>query len=153
MRRRRFTTIPFFLLISILITTVGAAGTEPATGIDENGDGKTDQWIEPIEEDKTRIRKDRNFDGTVDYELIIDEYARKESETLDYNYDGEMDDFYFYRNGVLIRQEIDTNYDGKIDLWVHLKEGVYIRKVERDRDFDGEVDYVKDYEDEDNGDE
>ena len=64
---------------------------------------------------------------------------------MDFNHDGMMDDFYFYANDVLIREELDTNYDGAIDLWVFLHRGVYVERYERDTDFDGIPDIVKDY--------
>lgn len=62
-----------------------------------------------------------------------------------FNHDGEMDDFYYYRAGVLTLRVVDTNYDNQPDLWVHLDEGVYIWKIERDTNFDGNIDYVKEY--------
>ena len=56
-----------------------------------------------------------------------------------------MDDFYFYENGVLVRHEIDSNFDSLPDIWVYLDEGVYIKRIERDKDFDGTPDFVKQY--------
>jgi hypothetical protein len=56
-----------------------------------------------------------------------------------------MDDFYYYERGQLIRQEVDTNFDGRIDVWVYLHEGLYIKSYERDSDYDGEIDLVKEY--------
>ena len=56
-----------------------------------------------------------------------------------------MDDFYYYKNGVLERQEIDTNFDKNIDVWVYLEEGIYIIKIERDKNHDGVIDYTKKY--------
>jgi len=83
---------------------------------------------------------DRNDDGVIDYAVRLDDRNEKVREAMDFNYDGSMDDFYFYRNGVLERQEVDTNYDGRIDVWIHLRRGVYIEKWERDRDYDGVID-------------
>ena len=112
---------------------------------DENGDGKADQWIEDLGDERFKVTMDRDFNGAVDYALVYRNDGNKEYEELDYNYDGEMDDFYFYRSGVLNHRHVDTNDDGKADLWVFLDEGVYIWKVERDMDFNGVVDYVKEY--------
>jgi hypothetical protein len=112
---------------------------------DENGDGKIDQWIEDLGNERFKVSKDRDFDGRVDYALIYTVEGYKEYEEQDYNYDGEMDDFYFYSAGVLERRTLDTNYDGEADLWVFLDEGVYIWKIEQDTDFDGEIDYMKQY--------
>ena len=112
---------------------------------DENGDGNADQWLEDLGDERFKVGMDRDFDGNVDYSLVYRSDGSKEYEELDFNYDGEMDDFYFYKSGVLESRTVDTNYDGQIDLWVFLAEGVYIWKVERDADFNGEIDYVKEY--------
>ena len=133
--------ILFLLFLGLVMTTALLATTEE---LDENKDGVVDQWVETGGGDTT-MRKDRDFDGTADYELVYDERARKVYESIDFNYDGEMDDFYYYENGVLTRREIDTDFDGRIDLWVTLSEGVYVARVERDLDGDGKADYVKDY--------
>ena len=112
---------------------------------DTNGDGAPDEWLETLDEKRYRLVKDRNFDGDADYAMVYDENGTKEYEELDYNFDGLMDDFYYYASGVLQRREIDTNYDENVDIWVHLDEGMYIKKILRDFDFDGEVDMIKDY--------
>ena len=88
---------------------------------------------------------DRNEDGVTDYAVRLTDDLIKDREAVDYNFDGKMDDFYFYSNEVLQRQEIDTNYDGSIDLWVFITEGVYIERFEQDTDFDGLPDVVKNY--------
>lgn len=88
---------------------------------------------------------DRNEDGFIDYAV---QYGKKDqilAEALDFNSDGRMDDFYFYSDGTLIRREVDSNYDGRIDLWVYLREGVYIAAYERDSNYDGILDTVKQY--------
>ena len=112
---------------------------------DESGDGKPDQWIEDLGDGKLKITRDRNSDGRVDYTLIIDANGYKVYEEQDFNHDGEMDDFYYYRAGVLTHRAVDTNFDFQVDLWVYLDEGVYIWKIERDTNFDGKIDYVKEY--------
>ena len=113
--------------------------------IDENQDGKPDQWTEELADDQFRVTKDRDFDGVADYLLLYNGDGYKEYEELDFNFDGIMDDFYFYAAGVLDYRTVDTNYDGQIDLWVYLSEGVYVARIERDTDHDGEVDFVKRY--------
>lgn len=88
---------------------------------------------------------DRNGDGMLDYAVRLTDDLLKDREAVDFNHDGMMDDFYFYANEVLQRQEIDTNFDGAIDLWVFLTEGVYVERYERDTDYDGYPDVVRDY--------
>jgi hypothetical protein len=88
---------------------------------------------------------DRNEDGTTDYAVRVNDRGYKLTEAVDFNYDGAMDDFYFYSNDVLQRQEIDSNYDGEIDIWIYLRRGVYIRMWERDNDFDGIIDERQEY--------
>ena len=112
---------------------------------DINGDGKVDQWIEDLGDDRFRVTKDRDFDGRVDYALVYTSDGNKVFEEQDFNYDGEMDDFYYYVAGVLDYRTVDTNFDGAVDLFVYLDRGVYIWKIERDTDFDGTVDYEKKY--------
>ncbi len=56
-----------------------------------------------------------------------------------------MDDFYFYRNEVLYREELDTNYDGNIDLWIYMFDGVRIERYERDTNYDGTIDVVREF--------
>ena len=91
------------------------------------------------------IELDKNKDGKIDGTMLLDDKGAKLFEELDFNYDGEMDDFCFYSGGVLIREEIDTNFDGFIDMWVYLLKGVYVERYERDTNFDGIIDKVKKY--------
>ena len=114
-------------------------------GFDENGDGKVDKWIETDAEGNLSIKMDTDADGIVDYFVKYSEDREKILEEMDYNHDGSMDDFYYYSHGVLERREIDSNADGKIDIWVFLDQGVYVSRYLWDKDFDGEVDLVKDF--------
>jgi hypothetical protein len=93
----------------------------------------------------TRVDMDRNDDGNTDYTIFFDQKGKKEHEEFDFNYDGKMDDYFYYVDGVPDREEIDSNFDGKIDLWVYLVNGIYIKKYQRDTDGDGVPDIVKDY--------
>lgn len=93
------------------------------------------------------LTSDRDDDGRVDYAVQIDERGYKTREAMDFNFDGLMDDFYFYDNDVLQRQEIDSNYDRIVDIWIFMWRGVYVRRWERDTDFDGTVDLIRDYDD------
>ena len=86
---------------------------------------------------------DSNHDGNVDYIVKSDDTGAKVIEALDYNHDGEMDDLYFYADGIIIRREVDSNFDMNIDLWVYIKNGSLIEKYEQDLNFDGIIDKVK----------
>jgi hypothetical protein len=127
------------LLLTAFCLTLGASSK------DEKGEGQPDEETTAAGKDITSISSDRDNDGAVDYLLQLDEEGNKVYEELDFNYDGTMDDFYFYSDGILARREIDTNYDGEVDVWVYLHEGVYIERYERDLDFDGTIDQVKDF--------
>jgi len=89
---------------------------------------------------------DTNKDGRVDLVVRLDAQGKRVSESVDFNHDGKMDDFYTYRNGVLVSREVDTNFDGKVDLRVWLKGGIYVTRYERDLNFDGKPDIVKVFE-------
>ena len=128
------------LLIPVLFLTAASNDAD-----DTNGDGRPDQWISVDEEGITIVENDRNYDGSIDYTLELDESGQKKREEMDFNYDGSMDDFSYYKNGVLVRREIDSNYDTAIDIWVYIHEGVYIKKYKRDIDFDGKVDVMRNF--------
>jgi hypothetical protein len=131
-------------LCALLGPCVPLPAYSPAYALDSNRDGKPDQWYEVTDGQVRGLSQDRNYDGRVDYLVEYDREGRKVREEMDFNFDGRMDDFYYFENGALIRQEIDSNFDQRIDVWVFL-EGPYIHRYEMDRDFDGRVDVVKDY--------
>jgi len=89
------------------------------------------------------IELDRNGDGKVDYRVVYDAKGKVLREEMDYNYDGVMDTFYYYADGVLSRVEIDSKNNGKIDIWVYLLEGKYIQRYERDTTGSGKPDVVR----------
>ena len=88
---------------------------------------------------------DSNNDGNFDYLIRTNFDGEKVLELMDFNHDGEMDDFYFYSDGIIVRREIDSNFDLNIDIWVYIKDGTMIEKYEQDIDFNGDIDKVKMY--------
>ncbi len=132
------------VFIVILCLGAGILYASPGNAVDSNSDGKADQWYEVSAGHIEKVSMDRNFDTVIDYNVEYDLGHRKLYEELDFNYDGQMDDFYYFEEGKLIRQEIDSNFDGTVDIWVYL-DGMYIVKYEVDSDFDGAIDLVKDY--------
>ena len=134
-----------FLIILIFIVSSSIFAWDREE--DTNSDGESDRWIKIDAGKVSSIGLDRDYDGRIDYIVKYNEDAEKTEEQLDYNYDGKMDDYYYYAAGKMKRREIDTNYDEKIDIWVYL-EGIYIQKYEKDTDFDGEVDVVEEYSEE-----
>jgi len=127
-------------LVSIVLClpALAADTTEPA-GSDQPS------RFDPAAYSEGWLTSDRDDDGTVDYAVQVDDDGNKLREAMDYNFDGRMDDFYFYANDVLQRQELDSNFDEVIDIWIYMWRGVYVRKWERDTDYDGVVDIVRDY--------
>jgi len=135
--------VRIFLTTLMIVVCAAAFAVDP-----EHPDTRPlspNQFFDPEQYDDSWLTSDRNGDGTIDYAVLVDDRGYKIQEAMDYNYDGWMDDFYFYTNNVLQREELDSNFDGVIDIWVYLHRGVYIRMWERDRDFDGVIDSRKDY--------
>ncbi|MBI9109050.1 MAG: hypothetical protein JEZ04_20065 [Spirochaetales bacterium] len=130
--------------IVVLLTVIFIPLSAQDGGDDTNGDGRPDRWIRSTGGVIEEIGIDRDYDGTVDYLTKYDQEFRKIEEQLDFNYDGQMDDFYYYKAEKMYRREIDTNFDGKVDIWVYL-DGIYIQKYEKDTDFDGKIDLTEDY--------
>ncbi|MBN1649592.1 MAG: hypothetical protein JW874_16255 [Spirochaetales bacterium] len=130
--------IIFLSLICVLFTA-----QVMATSL--NGNENIDSWNSEVAGQIRELTSDENGDGIADYILYYTSKGQKIAEKMDFNKDGIMDDFYFYINGVLKFRQIDSNFDKKVDIWVYINRGVYIGKYERDTDFDGTVDFVRDY--------
>lgn len=95
------------------------------------------------EEDSILEEYDSNKDGNIDYSIKFNLDGDKIMESIDFNHDGQMDDLYFYSNGIIVRREVDSNFDSKIDIWVYIKDGSLIEKYEQDLDFNGDIDKTK----------
>ena len=132
------------LLITVLFFGAAFSVFAQENGDDTNSDGKPDRWVKSSGGRVVEISIDRDYNGEIDYIVSYDEFSNKTEERLDYNFDGRIDDYYFYSAGKMMRREIDTNYDDRIDIWVYL-DGIYIQKYEKDTDFDGKIDIVEDY--------
>jgi hypothetical protein len=102
------------------------------------GPGRSDLGVPSYE-------ADRDKDGNVDHRIFNDNKGRRVYEEMDYNYDGMMDDFYYYKEGQLDREEIDSDFNGKVDSWIYLYQGKYIKRIEQDKDGDGKPDAITDY--------
>jgi hypothetical protein len=112
----------------------------------DEGEEKKNGLTFPVEEyGQSWMKSDRDEDGNTDYAVQLDRKGNLKKEVMDFNYDGYMDDFYFFEEGKLVREEIDSNFDNKIDIWVYVTDNVYIERYERDTDFDGEIDEVTDF--------
>jgi hypothetical protein len=99
----------------------------------------------PVGPPGSTVELDRNDDGVADYRATYDQKGRVVLEEMDYNFDGKMDTFYYYREGVLQRVEIDSKFNGKVDIWVYLLDGKYVRRYERDTTGNGKADFVRDF--------
>ncbi len=130
------------LFVCVAVSVGVVAGAQPAETT--NDEEHVYLW-DAHEYDEPWFLEDRNGDGVFDFAVLLDEDGNRYKEALDYNYDGYMDDFYFYSRDVLVRQAIDSNYDRNLDLWIYIHRGVYIERYERDTNFDGEIDLVRDY--------
>ena len=133
--------ISVFILLFMIISAYTFAYDQSE---DTNSDGEPDRWVKINAGKVSEIALDRDFNSEIDYIVKYDDESRKIEEQMDYNFDGMMDDFYYYAAEKMVRREIDSNYDEKVDIWVYL-DGIYIQKYEKDTDFDGTVDVVEDY--------
>jgi hypothetical protein len=142
-RRARSALLPAMLAILLVAAVAPSVHADPFPDrrelsawqrfpVDEYGD----DWL----------TLDRNKDGRVDYAVQVSSGGQKVREAMDFDYNGYMDNFYFYNDGALTRHEIDSNSDQQIDIWVHMFEAVYIRMWERDTNHDGYIDQRVDYE-------
>jgi len=128
------------LVVGILVLLAGLGWAQTSGEFPASRSPSAWQHFDAADYGEGWLKLDRNDDGVVDYVIMVNDRGQKLREAVDFNYDGYMDDFYFYSNDVLQRQEIDTNFDLRIDAWVYLRRGVYIEMWERDRDFDGIID-------------
>jgi hypothetical protein len=90
------------------------------------------------------VVEERSGNGEVEYRVFFGQRGKVEHEELDFNHDGRMDTFYYYKSGLLQRVEIDTKGSGKIDIWVYLTEdGEAVQRYERDTTRSGKPDVVR----------
>lgn len=129
--------------LSAVVLVLAAAGLVAQT--EETQADDPDFMYNVRDYDDPWFLEDRDGDGLFDFAVILDEDGFRDREALDYNRDGWMDDFYFYERDVMVRQIVDTNYDQRPDLWIYIYHGVYVERYERDTDYDGLVDLVRDY--------
>ena len=142
MQNKKILIIAGFMLLFTVI------GMPLMSAQEKNRDLRIEALMEEfrdLEDALPAMELDSNDDGQVDYLIKTNESDEKMMEILDYNHDGEMDDFYIYEKGVLRQRAIDSNFDTKIDIWVYLKEGVYISRYEEDSDYDGTMDVDRSY--------
>jgi hypothetical protein len=90
------------------------------------------------------VVEERSGGGDVDYRVFYGSRGTVEHEELDFNHDGRMDTFYYYRSGRLQRVEIDSKGTGRIDIWVYLMDdGESVQRYERDTTGSGKPDVVR----------
>jgi len=106
---------------------------------DRNSDGKPDIWIYYNEKgEHIKSEADRNFDGKVDYTRYLAK-VKIDREEGDIDFDGAIDTWVYYSDGMKVRGERDTNRDGKPDIFIYY-EADKIAGLEKDIDFDGKID-------------
>ncbi len=128
------------ILLVLLFVSVQALYAADETEFPDRRPLASWQSFDPDDYGDEWLTLDRNADGSIDYAVTVDDRGYKLREAMDFDHDGFMDNFYFYSNNVLQRQEIDTNADQQIDVWIYLRRGVYITMWERDRTHDGVID-------------
>ena len=128
----------YYLLLIMLVIAANLFAAEHIIDISE-----IISLAEQNSEDTIVEEFDSNTDGNIDHLVRMNIDGHKVMESIDFNFDGKMDDLYFYSKGIIVRREIDSNFDMKIDVWVYIKEGSFIERYEQDLDFDGIIDKVK----------
>lgn len=109
---------------------------------DQNGDEKTDEWlVTTIFMKKIEFRRDKNYDGIVDY-LEIYENDRVKTVKVDFDYNGTFDTIGHFDiiTGHQTLLEKDTNNDGKFDIRATYDEKGLPLYKEIDKDYDGTYD-------------
>jgi hypothetical protein len=115
------------------------------SALDAKADGQSPQPPAKPATETVMTETDGNGDGRIDYVVYFLRNGHKEHEEFDFNKDSVMDDFIYYTEGIMVREEIDSDFDGKIDIRIFIAEGKYIRRYERDMNGDGVADIVKDF--------
>jgi len=133
----------FFLFFFTILMQI------PAKTWDNNHNGIIEKKVFVNEDGQLEILIDKAEDGSWDYRTLYDDNGSVFAEELDYNNDGQMDDFRIYQNGVITMHLIDSNYDGQVDIWIDIDRGKYINSVRKDTNFDGTADYEEVFNEED----
>ncbi|MFL5320628.1 MAG: hypothetical protein ACJ790_13285 [Myxococcaceae bacterium] len=125
------------------------SGNEKVTEYDLNRDGKPDVFVytapaktEDGKDYDKLVRKDLdiNWDGRVDISRTYGDNEQVETEKIDLDFDGKVDQVNYYEKGIIVRKERDVGYTGKPNTWIFYEKGKIVRK-ERDANGDGKVDY------------
>ena len=112
---------------------------------DKNGDGKPDLWGYYSEQgDLERVELDDNFDGKIDNWQTY-QAGKILTMVRDTNFDGKKDTWDYFEQGIRTRQEQDQDGDGKVDLWVQLGKDEKVAATSRDTNKDGKPDLWIEY--------
>lgn len=144
---KKFIFLSLIIILTLFFQSNIILGQTTYKEYDTNGDGKVDRWIWLYNGFEQKVLMDLNYDGIPDaeYRYAITEYGSiPQFQQFDTNFDGKFDDFYYFENGKLVRQEIDSNYDGRVDIIIYIQDN-YIYKIEQDKDFDGKFETVTNY--------
>jgi len=88
---------------------------------------------------------DLNQDGRADLVAIFDaDGSTLRCRQADFNFDGRLDAYFHYEQGVLVREQFDLDYDGSIEIGRHYEKGELVLD-EQDLDRDGIVDAWRRY--------
>ncbi len=112
--------------------------------MDKNGDGNSDEWlITGFTLKKKEFKKDKNYDGRIDYREIYKDDRLKMVE-VDFDYNGTFETVAQYdtETGFQILLEKDTNNDGKFDVRATYDDKGRPLSKEIDKDFDGSFDII-----------
>jgi hypothetical protein len=114
------------ILLCLLYQWTSNLGTR-SYPYDTNGDGRADEnWIF---RDGYLVQEtlDRNFDGQLDAWYKFDRNSRRLDSTADDNFDGIVDTWWHYTNGVLVSSSEDTDFNGTPDVTYSFKYDILTR--------------------------
>lgn len=140
-----FGSFAFLGLLSLHLQPALAQPQERIEAKDTDKDGKTDEWRIYEGKDLKRMERDRDGDGFKEV-VVFFEKNRAVRATIDRNQDGKPDLFRRYDSlGLPESDDGDLDFDGRIDYWAWYRQGLkWVAAQDRNRDGEPNAFFVYD---------
>ncbi len=163
---------PRWLLVALTALAVGACGSPPkpakqprgpgewrdtkivheacdtegeyASGVDLNGDGRSDLRRVVVGGQERCRALDLNLDGRIDVWVYLDASGKVRRRETDYDRDGRIDEIALFRGGQLAERQRATTLRGALDTWNYFEGGRLVKSL-RDSDGDEIIDQWWEY--------